>query len=468
MSSSTPATPSFSLTPRQVAVRDTTLTKFDQSLIYGGARSTKTFLICYAIATRALMATGSRHLISRLHHVDVRTAVMLDTWPKMMGLAFPQVSYTANKSDQFVGLPNGSEVWFSGLDDDDRVEKILGKEYASIYVNEASQVSYSTMVTLRTRLAQNVLKVNGQQLRLKEYVDLNPVGQGHWTYKEYVQGVDPITGRPLVGGSRGYAVMNPSENPHLPAQTLAAYAALPERQRQRFYEGKYLSEVPGALWPLDRIELLRVASPVELTRIVVAVDPSGSDGTGGDSQGIGAAGLGVDGHAYVLRDASCRMAPAGWAKRAVDLYGELNADCLVAEVNYGGAMVEATIRTADPNVNYKQVTASRGKHIRAEPVAALYEQGKVHHIGAFPELEEQMGMMTTAGYQGSGSPDRVDWLVWALTELMLDNSLSGSAFLEIARQDMDDKAKAAVARAGQQPKTDYAQGSVEWLKAMNG
>ena len=92
---------------------------------------------------------------------------------------------------------------------------------------------------------------------------------------------------------------------------------------------------------------------------------------------------------------------------------------LVAEVNYGGAMVESTIRTADRNVNYKQVTASRGKHVRAEPVAALYEQGKVHHVGAFPDLEEQMGMVTTAGYQGSGSPDRMDALVWTLTELML-------------------------------------------------
>lgn len=438
MSSSTApvVTPTFSLTPRQIAVRDDVLVPFDQSLIYGGARSTKTFLICYAIATRALKAATSRHLVSRLHHIDVRTAVMLDTWPKMMRLAYPEVRYSTNKSDQFVILPNESEVWFGGLDDDDRVEKILGKEYATIYVNEASQVSYQTMVTLRTRLAQNVSQVDGRPLRLKEYIDLNPVGQGHWTYKEFILGLDPVTGRKIEGGSRGHAVMNPADNPHLPAQTLAVYAALPERQRKRFYEGKYLSEVPGALWPLDRIEALRVDSAPQLTRIVVAVDPSGSDGTGGDSQGIGAVGLGVDGDAYVLVDRSCRRSPAGWARQTVDTYHEYGADLVVAEANYGGAMVESTIKTADANVPVKLVSASRGKHIRAEPVAALYEEikapdgtvirrGRVHHVGSFPELEEQMGMFTTAGYQGSGSPDRVDWLVWALTELMLTDNAQG-------------------------------------------
>jgi hypothetical protein len=468
------ATPTFRLTDRQIAVRDGVLTKFDQCLIYGGARSTKTFLCCYAIAVRALSAPESRHLVARLHHIDVRTAVMMDTWPKMMRLAYPGIGFTTNKSDQYVTLPNGSEVWFGGLDDDDRVEKILGKEYATIYVNEASQVSYQTMVTLRTRLAQNVHKVDGRPLRLKEYVDLNPVGQGHWTFKEFISGIDPISGRKIEGGSRGHAVMNPTDNPHLPAQTLAAYAALPERQRQRFFEGKYLSEVPGALWPLDRIEALRVDAPPELTRIVVAVDPSGSDGTGGDSQGIVVVGLGDDGHGYVLADRSCRKSPAGWARQAVEAYHEFDADLIVAEGNFGGAMVESTIKTADPNVPVKMVTASRGKHVRAEPVAALYEEakspeghtirpGRVHHLGNFSELEEQMGMMTTTGYQGSGSPDRLDALVWALTELMLAPAVAGAAFLEIARREL-----AAMNIKPEAAEIEYAPGSVEWMNAMNG
>jgi hypothetical protein len=442
MSPSPRPTRSFSLNPKQIEVRDTVLgSGASDCLIYGGARSTKTFLLCYAIATRALLAPTSRHLIARLHHLDVRKSVMMDTWPKMMRLAYPDVAYEENKADQFIRLPNDAEVWCGGLDDKDRVEKVLGNEYATIYINEASQVSYETVLTVLTRLAQNVDKVDGDQLGLRFYCDLNPVGRGHWTHKLWIDGIDPVTGIKLAPGSHRYAVMNPTDNPLLPAETLARYAALPTRQRQRFYEGKYLSEVPGALWPLDTIESLRVGERPPLTRIVVAIDPSGSDGTGGDSQGIIAVGLGVDGHGYVLSDDSCRLSPEGWARRAVGVYHREFADVLVAEVNYGGAMVESTIRTADPSISYKQVTASRGKHIRAEPVSALYEQGKVHHVcptgengepmpNPFAELEEQMGMMTTAGYQGSGSPDRLDALVWALTELMLGDAFDLNTFIQ--------------------------------------
>lgn len=458
------ATPTFSLTAKQIEVRDTVLVgPASDCLIYGGARSTKTFLFCYAIAVRALSAPNSRHLIARLHHLDVRKSVMMDTWPKMMRLAFPRAVYKENKSDQFITMPGGAEVWFGGLDDKDRVDKVLGNEYATIYINEASQVSYETVLTVLTRLAQNVTKSDGRPLTLKAYYDLNPVGRGHWTHRVFIDEIDPVSGLPLPKGDHAHAVMNPTDNPHLPSATLARYAALPTRQRQRFYEGKYLSEVPGALWPLDTTEALRVGERPELTRIVVAIDPSGSDGTGGDSQGIVAAGLGVDGHAYLLSDDSCRFSPEGWARRAVGVYHREAADLIVAEVNYGGAMVESTIRTADNNVPVKLVTASRGKHIRAEPVSALYEQGKVHHVcpagepNPFAELEEQMGMMTTAGYQGSGSPDRLDAMVWALTELMLKEPGPGEAYLALARE-----ANAADRAKPEQPETAYAIGSVEW------
>lgn len=412
-------TPSFSLNPRQAEVRSILAGPERHCLAYGGSRSGKTFLFSYCVATRALMAPDSRHLIARLHNIDVRQSVLMDTFPKVMRLAFPGVRYVLNKSDQFVTMPGGAEIWFSGLDDKERVEKILGKEYATIYTNEVSQVGYETILTLRTRLAQSATKVNGEPLALKMYYDLNPVGRAHWTYREFVDLVRPENGLPVEAGSRAHAVMNPTDNPRLEPAYLAELAALPERQRKRFYEGKYLTEVPGALWPLETVEALRVAEAPEMQRIVVGVDPSGSDGTGGDSQGIVAVGLGIDGHAYVIADASCRMSPDGWVKRVVATYHRLQADKVVAEANYGGAMVESTIRTADKDVAYKPVTASRGKHIRAEPVAALYEQGKVHHVGTFSELEEQMGMMTTVGYQGGASPDRLDALVWALTELML-------------------------------------------------
>ena len=411
--------PGFTLTAKQIELRDAAAGRPRHILAYGGSRSGKTFGFCYCIATRALMAPGSRHLICRRHNVDVRQSVMMDTWPKMMRAAYPGVVLKWNKTDQVATFPNGAEVWFGGLDDKERVEKILGKEFVTIYPNEVSQIAYETVLTLRTRLAQNVRKEDGRRLALKIYYDLNPTGRGHWSYREFVEGVRPENGLPIEAGSRAHVVLNPIDNPHLPEEYLAELAGLPERQRQRFLDGRYLLEMPGTLWPHERIEALRRDAAPELTRIVVAVDPSGSDGSGGDAQGIVVVGRGVDGHGYVLEDASCALGPLGWGQRAADVYHRHGADLLVAEVNFGGAMVEMVMRTADPHIAYRAVNASRGKHVRAEPIAALYEQGKVHHVGSFPALEEQMGQFTTTGFKGGTSPDRADALVWALTELML-------------------------------------------------
>lgn len=400
-------------------------------LAYGGSRSGKTFGFCEIVASRALAAPASRHLIARLHNIDVRQSVMLDTWPKMMALAFPDVPYEVNKSDQYAKLPDGSEVWFGGLDDKERVDKILGKEFATIYVNESSQVAYATVLTLRTRLAQAAFLRDGARLPLKGLYDLNPTGRGHWTYREFVEGVRPENSMPIEPDSRVWIVMNPSDNPHLPPEYHAELDGLPDKERQRFRDGKYLSEVPNSLWSssdrhaddgrvMPGIDTTRRHEHPPLTRVVIGVDPSGSDGTGGDCQGIVAVGLGTDGHGYVLADKSARLSPEGWARVAATLAKDVGADRVVAERNFGGAMVESILRSADTRLPVKLVTASKGKVARAEPVAALYERGTVHHVGHFPELEEQLTMTTTSGYKGGGSPDRLDALVWALTELMLD------------------------------------------------
>ena len=180
-----------------------------------------------------------------------------------------------------------------------------------------------------------------------------------------------------------------------------------------------LDDVQGALWTRDALDALRVREMPPMRRVVVAVDPSGTSGGDGDDVGIVAAGIGMDGNAYVLADHSCNLSPEGWARRVHETFTEFSADRIVAEKNFGGAMVEAVIRTVDKRLPVKMVTASRGKIARAEPVAALYEQGRVRHVGAFPQLEDQMVAMTPSGYVGEGSPDRADALVWALTELML-------------------------------------------------
>ena len=182
-------------------------------------------------------------------------------------------------------------------------------------------------------------------------------------------------------------------------------------------EAEWLDDVPGALWTRDVLEHNRVRAAPDLLRVVVAIDPSGGSSEGHAEVGIVAAARGVDSHAYVLRDVSERLAPERWARRAVQLYHELKADRIIAEANFGGQMVESTIKAVDPEVPVRLVTASRGKRLRAEPVSALDEQGKVHHVGLLPTLEDQLCSWVPDA--GDPSPDRLDARVWAITELLL-------------------------------------------------
>lgn len=425
--------------PKQVEQRAICEGDARHILAVGGSRSGKTFGFCDFIADRAIDAPGSRHLIARLHNNDVRRSILMDTWPKMMRLVHPRVDYEINKTDQLVRFAEGAEVWMAGLDDKDRVDKVLGNEYATFLLNECSQISYQSVLTIRTRLAQRCQRRDGRQLRVKGLYDLNPVGRSHWTHKEFIEGVRPDNGMPIEPGSRAHIFMNPNDNAeNIAPEYLAELDALPERQRQRFLLGQYLTETPGTLWPLDRVDALRIprSRMPQLQRICIGLDPSGSDGVGGDMQGIVGAGVGIDGNCYVFRDDSCKMPPDGWARRAVNAYDAEGADLIVAEINYGGAMVESTVRTVSPSVNIKTLHVSRGKHLRAEPVAALYEQGKVFHVcpdgqpNPLAGLEEQMGMMTTAGYQGHGSPDRLDAMVFAVTELMLGDGFDMATFIK--------------------------------------
>ena len=179
-----------------------------------------------------------------------------------------------------------------------------------------------------------------------------------------------------------------------------------------------LDDVEGALWSGELIEAARVRKAPDMARIVVAIDPATTSGEDSDETGIVVAGRGVDGHAYVLRDLSCRLSSNGWGNRAINAYREFRADRIVAEVNNGGDLVEDVIRVIDRNVSYRAVHASRGRVVRAEPISALYEQKRVHHVGLFAELETQMCSFVPDNFDGS--PDRVDALVWALTELMVN------------------------------------------------
>jgi phage terminase large subunit-like protein len=245
--------------------------------------------------------------------------------------------------------------------------------------------------------------------------------------------VRTIMGRKSSTVTRGSTYDNLSNlAPSFREEVLATYEGT--RIGRQELLGELLDDVEGALWTIALLDADRVRVAPEMRRIVVAIDPSGGSGPNNDEQGIVVVGLGIDGALYVLADRSCSLSPHGWASRAVGAYREFNADRIIAEKNYGGDMVESTIRQVDTDAPVKVITASRGKVQRAEPVAALYEQHRVRHVGAMPKLEDQM---TTWTPQDGTSPDRLDALVWAVTELT--DNFSAQAWIDYARR----KAEAA-------------------------
>jgi|TARA_R100000988_G_scaffold82064_1_gene45264 predicted phage terminase large subunit-like protein len=195
--------------------------------------------------------------------------------------------------------------------------------------------------------------------------------------------------------------------------------------RQELY-AEIIDDIEGALWSHSIIEDQRVTEAPEMQRIVVSIDPAVTSGENSDETGIIISGRGVDNRYYVIDDISGRMSPDAWAQKAVNAYHEHDADKIVAEVNNGGDLVERLIRTVESGVPYKAIRSSRGKLLRAEPISALYEQGKVSHLGVFSELEQQM-----CGYtpETAKSPDRLDALVFGITEL---SASSGQAMWRVS------------------------------------
>ncbi len=395
-------------------------------MLAGGSRSGKTFIMCRALAMRAIASPHSRHAILRFRFNAVKRAVVLDTFPKMMELCYPSMQYDINKTDWYAEFPNGSQIWFGGLDDKERTEKILGQEYATVAFNECSQIPYSSVNTALTRLAQScTVNVGGdtRPMRLKAIYDENPPSQSHWTYKQFVRKIEPETGKPLDDPDN-YAIiyLNPADNSeNLPADYIASLAAMPVRMRKRFLEGKFADITAGALWTVETIDQNRVLEDFpDMQRVVVSVDPSGSgdtDNAGNDAIGIVVCGLGTDGRGYVLEDITVKASPRVWGNVAVTAFDRHQADVIVCEKNFGGEMVRHVIRAAKPGVPCKLVTASRGKVVRAEPISNLTEQGKIRFAGSFHDLEEELCGMTTNGYMGENSPNRADAFVWGMAEL---------------------------------------------------
>jgi phage terminase large subunit-like protein len=418
----------FKLTDKQLEAQVILAGDATHNMLFGGSRSGKTFLAVRNIVMRALKAPGSRHLIARFRFNHVKASIIQDTFPKVMKVAFAGVASHMNKTDWYVTFDNGSEIWFGGLDDKERTEKILGQEYATIYLNECSQIPQGSRDTAVTRLAQLVeQEIEGKDnttLKPRMYYDCNPPSKAHWTYKMFVQKIDPETKKPLDKPTDyAYFQMNPQDNAeNLSAGYLDTLKGLSQRLQKRFLRGEFADATPNQLFNEDDIEKWRVTDGTmpDFVRVVVGVDPSGSgdeDNADNDAIGIMVGALGTDGNAYLLEDCTVKAGPATWGRISTDAYDRHDADVIVGEQNFGGDMVRQVIQASRPKTHYKKVTASRGKVVRAEPFSALYEQGKIRHVGYYTELEDELAAFSTIGYMGERSPNRADAWIWVLSEL---------------------------------------------------
>jgi phage terminase large subunit-like protein len=409
----------FKLTEKQNEANQLLASPARHILLRGGSRSGKTFVIVRAIVIRMIKAPESTHAVLRFRFNHLKESIIGQTLPSVMRLCFPEIPYNVNKTDWYFELPNKSRMLFGGLDDKDRTEKILGQEHSTIFLNEISQIAYGARNKAVTRLAQN------SGLALKAYYDCNPPSAAHWAYRLFMKKQEPTSGASLPRPEL-YATMqmNPRHNlANLPEEYIELLESLPERERKRFLDGEFLSELPNALWTFSALERNRIQMQdvPPLVRIVIGIDPSGCAGeedVRSDKIGLIAAGIDHQGVGYLLEDCTDHYTPDGWAKKALEMFDLWNADKIIAEKNYGGAMVENTIRTVRRSAPIKIVHASRGKVRRAEPVAAIHEKDMIKHVGVYSDLEDQLLSFTTSGYDGSTSPDAGDAYVWAFTELM--------------------------------------------------
>lgn len=414
----------FKPNPGQIRMQKLlTMDEITRLLVYSGSRSGKTFMLVRSILLRGLIAEESRHAIIRKEFNRAKKYIWLDTLPAVVNICFPNLKYVIhyNKSDHYLILPNGSEIWIGGLDDKERADKILGGEYNTIYFNETSEIPYPPVLTAITRLAKKSYKEDGRQLVNKAYFDENPPNKMHWTYKLFFEGVDPITNQKIDTKKYGSVFLRPEENAeNLADEYIETLKTLPGDKRKRFYEGAFQDAIKGALFKEETINRYRLHQYPDLVRIVIAVDPAVTKTENSDETGIMVEGLGSDGHIYLLADLSGYYTPREWADRVILAYDKWGADAVVGETNNGGDLVQTNIQYARPDISFIQVWAKRNKITRAEPVASMYDRGFIHHVGSYPDLEYQMVTYTGADQEKSSdqqSPDRMDAMVYGVTEL---------------------------------------------------
>ena len=329
-----------------------------------------------------------------------------ETWRAMVELLQP-MTIKRSEGEHRIQIIGGGTVEMWSLDSTS-ADAIRGRKYAMAVLDECAVVPH-LLDTWNFIIRPTLLDYAGGAWFIS-----TPKGRTDF-HKMYEWGRDPAF--PEWRSWRRPT----SENPYIPPTELeGARQTMPLRAFEQEIEARFIDEVTGALFRQADIDANRVSKAPPLTRIVVAIDPAGSVSRTSDETGIVAVGLDENRRGYVLADASGTYSPDAWARKAIGLYELEQADCIIAENNYGGDMVKHTLKTVDPSVPIKIVHAARGKAIRAEPIAAAYEQGRVAHVGRLDELEMQMTTWSPA--DDAHSPDRLDALVWGLGDLLVGNT----------------------------------------------
>lgn len=366
---------------------------------YGGRGSGKSHSFATALLLQA-MSSPLRVLCAREVQKSIRESVkqLLDDKIAEMGL---DAFWTSTRDE--LNSTNGSQFRFSGLQDHtaETIKSFEGADRA--WVEEAQTLSSRSLEMLIP-----TIRKPGSEL----WFSWNPRNASDPVDKRF-RGLEPPPNSIIRR-------VNYDANPFFPNELEDEREYDRRTNPDRYghiWLGEYEPVAIGAIW--NRLVLhegRREAAP-PLTRVLVGIDPAISSEAGSDMHGIVVTGLGEDGRGYVLEDGSLKGSPTQWAQRAVAMFDKWDADAVVVERNQGGDMCKHTLRTVRGTLPVVEVHATRGKHVRAEPIASLYHLGRVSHVGTFSELEDQMCQMTAAGYEGEGSPDRCDALVWTLTEL---------------------------------------------------
>lgn len=367
---------------------------------YGGRGSAKSHFFAESLVEKCLMKPGTRWVCVREVQRSLKESVKRLVEDKIQ--AWGVGSQFMFRHDSTI-TPGGGIILYQGMQDH-TAESIKSLEgFDGAWGEEAQTMSARSLEMLRP-----TIRTPGSEI----WFSWNPRSATD-PVDDFLRGLIPPKNAAVVRA-------NWRDNPWFPLELEDErehdLKAKPDRY-MHIWEGDYEPTAIGAIWSRLTIHRSRVEKAPSLKRIVVSIDPAVSGEPGSDEHGIIVCGLGDDGKGYILEDLTCRGDPARWSNTAVAAYDKWDADAIVIERNQGGDMCRHTLRTVRPNLPVMEVVASRGKHVRAEPIAALYALDKIGHVGTFPELEAQMCQMTAAGYAGEGSPDRCDALVWGLTQL---------------------------------------------------